>query len=187
MNLRSKFKGLKWWMKAIIVWIGITLLWNHLPYYYDPEGAADYAANHHAAKSHSMCAGYVMRAMILGGKCPMGLLPAYAYAETLPQMGFKEVKDGSLKKGDIAVMPQNEFSAFGHIAIYTGEDTIFTLKAKGWVSDYKQTNFNPWKSLKNVKYKIFRAEKGWHWKHVWTHPGQWWGWIKSVAKGWLKL
>lgn len=180
MNLRSKFKGLKWWMKAIIVWIGITLLWNHLPYYYDPEGAADYAANHHATKSHSMCAGYVMRAMILGGKCPMGLLPAYAYAETLPQMGFKEVKNGTPKIGDISVLPQNNKSAFGHIAIYTD---------KGWVSDFVQyDDIYPGGAYRaNGKYKIFRAEKGWHWKHVWTHPGQWWGWIKSVAKGWLKL
>ena len=184
MNLKGIFKSLRWWQKFFIVWIGITLLWNHLPYHFDPDGAADYATAHARKKSKSWCAGYVMQAMVLGSKCPMGLLPAYAYAQTLPQMGFEEVateknKDFKPTKGDIVVLPNNELHPFGHIAIFNGEQ---------WVSDFKQNGIYPSRAYKKTaKYQVFRAEKGWHWKHVWTHPGQWWGWIKSVAKGWLKL
>lgn len=182
MNLRGKFNGMNWWLKAIVVWIGITLVWNHLPYRYDPEGAADYVAAHALPKSKTMCAWYVMRAMQSGGGCPIGILPAYAYAKTLPQMGFEEVanegtKDYEPKKGDISVLPQNDRSAFGHIAIYNG---------KQWVSDFEQKKgiYPGTAYSKAAKYQIFRTSKGWHWKHVWTHPGDWWGWIKSVV-GWI--
>ena len=40
--------------------------------------------------SRSMCAWYVIKAMWRGG-CPIGLIPAYAYEKTLPQMGFNEI------------------------------------------------------------------------------------------------
>lgn len=51
-------------------------------------------------------------------------------------MGFEEIpsKGYKPKKGDISVLPQNEVSSFGHIAIYGG---------KQWVSDYEQKNFYP--------------------------------------------
>ncbi len=183
MNLRGKFKSLKWWQKTIIVCIGITLVWNHLPYRYDVEGAADYASRNAELKSKTWCAFYVMRAMQSGGNCPIGILPAYAYAQTLPQMGFEEVatEKGGAKpvKGDISVLPSNHKHPFGHIAIYNG---------KQWVSDFKQNDIYPGPAYRAVgKYQIFRTTNGWHWKHVWTHPGQWWGWIQSVAKGWLHL
>ncbi len=51
-------------------------------------------------------------------------------------MGFEEIpsKGYKPKKGDISVLPQNEVSSFGHIAIYGG---------KQWVSDYEQKYFYP--------------------------------------------
>ena len=72
-----------------------------------------------------------MRGMWRGG-CPIGLLPAYAYSKTLPQMGFQEIistKDYRPRKGDVSVIPQNEKHVFGHITIYNG---------KQWVSDFTQ-------------------------------------------------
>ena len=125
-----------------------------------------------------MCAGYVIRAMWHGG-CPIGLLPAYAYNKTLPQMGFKEISVKGYKpmKGDISVVPSNKTHPFGHIVVFNG---------KQWMSDSKQNHILPSRAYKaNGKYQIFRATDGWHWKHVWTTPVDWYGWIESVVK-WSK-
>ena len=161
--------------KAIII-ITVILIWNHLPYHYNNEKAASYATSHSAPTSRTMCAWYVIKAMWHGG-CPIGLVPAYAYDKILPQMGFEEMPSKGYvpQKGDISVLPQNERSSFGHIAIYNG---------KQWVSDYKQSRIYP-----NVTYKkngherIFHASDGWHWKHVWTSPIDWYEWTKALVKG----
>ena len=68
---------------------------------------------------------------------------------------------------------------FGHIAVYNGEQ---------WVSDFKQKSIYPSGAYRTVgKYQIFRASDGWHWKHVWTTPVDWYGWIKSAIKGGNKI
>lgn len=125
MKMKKKTKG-------IIIAIAAILIWNHLPYRYSNEKTVTYATSHAAKKSRSMCAWYVTKSMWHGG-CPIGLIPAYAYEKTLPQMGFKEISSEGYKpmKGDICVLPQNKKSHFGHIAIYNGEK---------WVSDFKHKN-----------------------------------------------
>lgn len=166
--------------KVIIIVIAAILVWNHLPYRYSNEKTVAYVTNHTAIKSRSMCAWYVTKAMWRGG-CPIGLVPAYAYENTLPQMGFNEISTNEYKpmKGDIAVMPQNEESSFGHIAIYDGND---------WVSDFKHKKPYPNTPVyKKNGFKIFRANDGWHWKHVWTTPVDWYGWMKSLVKGFNKI
>ena len=168
--------------KGIIIAISVILIWNHLPYHYCNEKAAAYVKSHSAPKSRSMCAWYVIKSMWHGG-CPIGLVPAYAYARTLPQMGFKEIPSKGNKykpmKGDISVLPQNEESSFGHIAIYDG---------KQWVSDFKQKSLYPNSTYKeNGHEKIFRASDGWHWKHVWTSPIDWFGWMESLVLGFDKI
>ena len=77
-------------------------------------------------------------------------------------------------EGDISVLPQNSHSAFGHIAIYNGEK---------WVSDFEQRGeILPSKAYRaNGKYQIFRATDGWHWKHVWTSPVDWYRWAETVV------
>ena len=161
-------------IKVICFIIGVILIWNHLPYYYNNEKVADYATNNVAPKSRTMCAGYVIKAMWHGG-CPIGLLPAYAYNKVLPQMGFVEISENGYKplKGDISVVPSNKTHPFGHIAIYNG---------KQWVSDFEQGDqILPSVAYRaNGKYQIFRATDGWHWKHVWTAPIDWYGWVESV-------
>ena len=163
-------KGKKKLLKVIGCIIGVILLWNHLPYYYNNDTVADYITKNAAPKSRTMCAGYVIKAMWHGG-CPIGLIPAYAYNKTLPLMGFEEitVKGYKPKKGDISVVPSNSTHPFGHIAVYNG---------KQWVSDFKQNHILP-------SSQIFRATDGWHWKHVWTTPVDWYKWIESVVK-WSK-
>ena len=160
--------------------VGVILIWNHLPYYYNNDKVAYYITKNKVQKSRTMCAGYVIIAMWHGG-CPIGLLPAYAYNKTLPQMGFEEISVKGYKpmKGDISVLPTNKYTPFGHIAVYNGEQ---------WVSDFKQKSIYPSGAYRTVgKYQIFRASDGWHWKHVWTTPVDWYGWIKSAIKGGNKI
>jgi len=166
--------------KGIIIAIIVILIWNHLPYYYNNEKTAAYVTTHYSPKSRSMCAWYVIKAMWRGG-CPIGLVPAYAYDKTLPQMGFDEMpSEGHVPmKGDISVLPQNEKSHFGHIAVYDG---------KQWVSDFPQRSIYPGSAYReNGRYRIFRATDGWHWKHVWTSPIDWYHWIESLVKGFKKI
>lgn len=168
-------------LKTVIVIVAVVLIWNHLPYYYSNDRTVEYITSHAESKSHCMCAGYVIRAMWHGG-CPIGLIPAYAYSKTLPQMGFEEipVKGYKPQKGDISVVPSNNQHPFGHIAVYNGRQ---------WVSDFEQGSvILPSKAYRaNGKFQIFRAPDGWHWKHVWTSPVDWYGWIKATAKGWKKI
>lgn len=167
-------------LKVVFIVIAIVLVWNHLPYYYNKEKAADYATNHAKSKSHCQCAWYVTKAMWHGG-CPIGIVPAYAYEKTLPQMGFKEISPEGYKpmKGDISVLPQNSQSSFGHISIFDG---------KNWVSDFKHNTQYPNHTYRENRHeKIFRASDGWHWKHVWTSPADWYGWIEALVKGFHKI
>ena len=160
--------------------VAAIVIWGHLPFYYNNTKTADYATNHAAPHSRTMCAGYVIRAMWYGG-CPIGLVPAYAYNKILLQMGFVEVSTSyyTPRCGDISVLPANSYSSFGHIAIYDG---------KQWVSDFKQKSIYPSGAYKEVgTCQIFRISDGWHWKHVWTTPADWYQWTRSLLKGWRKI
>ena len=162
--------------------LGAILIWNHLPYYYSNDRTVDYVTNHAEQHSRRMCAGYVVLAMLYGG-CPVDpiVLPAYAYNKILPQMGFDEVSVKGYRpmKGDISVLPRNSKHPFGHIAVYNG---------KQWVSDFKQNQMLPSTAYRaNGKYQIFRATDGWHWKHVWTSPLDWYEWAKVGTHNWNKI
>jgi len=138
-------KGKKKLLKVIGCIVGVILIWNHLPYYYNNDKVVDYATTHAGNDSRTMCAGYVIIAMWHGG-CPIGLIPAYAYNKTLPQMGFEEISTKNYKsqRGDISVVaPPNRAHPFGHIAVYNG---------KQWVADFPHNNPNPYD--KNGKYQI---------------------------------
>ena len=94
------------------------------------------------------------------------------------RMGFEEIaiKNYKPQKGDISVLPTNKRSVFGHVAVYNGQF---------WVSDFiqKKGMFPSTAYKNNGKYQIFRATDGWHWKHVWTSPVDWYGWIKATIIG----
>ena len=95
--------------------------------------------------------------------------------ETAKAGTFHSVTAGTL----IPLSPTNRHTPFGHIAVYNGEQ---------WVSDFKQKSIYPSGAYRTVgKYQIFRASDGWHWKHVWTTPVDWYGWIKSAIKGGNKI
>jgi hypothetical protein len=167
-------------LKVFLFIIVLVLLWNHLPYFYSNDKAVDYISRHAETKSKGSCAGYVMRGFWHGG-CPVGLVPAYGYGKILPLMGFQEVqtKDYTPRKGDVSVLPQNNSHVFGHIAVYNG---------KQWVSDFRQNNMLCSKAYRdNGKFQIFRITDGWHWKHVWTSPVDWYGWIETAIKGWKNI
>ena len=163
---------------TIVLVVGsLILIWNHLPYYYSNDKAVAYIDSHAGPKSKKSCAGYVMRGLWHGG-CPISsaVLPAYGYARILPQVGFKEIPTENYipKKGDVSVLPHNNNHPYGHIAVYDG---------KQWVSDFRQSNLLCSKTYRTIgKYQIFRIEDGWHWKHVWTTPSDWYGWVEAYCK-----
>ena len=121
------------------------------------------------------CAAFV--GAIAGG-CGLGnIIPVSASCDRMisrfPSMGGKRV--GTPQRGDISVVPSNCKHPFGHIAVYNG---------KQWVSDFKQNHILPSKAYRaNGTYQIYRATDGWHWKHVWTTPVDWYGWVEAVVKG----
>lgn len=163
---------------TILCIIAVVLIWNHLPYYYSNDRAADYATNHTEPHSTHMCAAYVVLAMWHGG-CPVDpiVLPAYAYSKILPQMGFDEIpmEGYTPKKGDISVLPRNSSHPLGHIAVYNGSQ---------WVSDFTQNHMLPSAAFRaSGRFQIFRATDGWHWKHVWTSPFDWYEWAVEGSKG----
>jgi hypothetical protein len=167
-------------LKAILIAVALVLLWNHLPYYYKNDKAVDYISNHAGRKSKCSCAGYVVLGLWHGG-CPAGLIPAYAYEKTLPQMGFQEVTIENYRphRGDISVLPPAGNSPFGHIAVFNG---------RKWVSDFTQKSLYPSPAYRNNgSYRIFRIKDGWHWKHVWTSPSDWFQWVEALVKGYDRI
>lgn len=118
---------------------------------YDKAKAADYITNHTLSRSHTCCAWFVMKAIWAGGK-PCVILPAFAYSDYLPKLGFDKVKEDNYKplKGDIVVFPHVKGHIYGHIAMWNGEQ---------WISDFKQKGIIVSKSYKQCNYEVFRYSK----------------------------
>ena len=114
--------------------------------FYDGEKAADYATSNALSRSHTLCAGFVMRAL-WSGHCYIGLYPAWAYKYVLPLYDFKFVDTTHYRKGDIIVYPAVGKHIWGHIAIYNGRQ---------WVSDFKQRNKVVAPAYNRVKPTLFR-------------------------------
>ena len=140
--------------KKIFIALSLILgyiIWSQT-FSYNINKAVSHAEKHHCQKSHSCCAGIVMRAMQSGGS-PMIILPAWAYHDALPFYGYHEVASGMgnqmngfrPQKGEVVVIENGKHSIWGHIAIYTGNC---------WISDFKQKTMSPYR--KPVPYKIFR-------------------------------
>lgn len=89
--------------------------------FYNGEKAANYATNHVLNKSHTLCAGFVMRAL-WSGHCYIGLYPAWAYKYILPLYGFKTVKTTVYRKGDIIVYPAVGKHIWGHLSFTTASN-----------------------------------------------------------------
>lgn len=116
---------------------------------YNGEKAADYATSHTLNRSHTLCAGFVMRAL-WSGHCYIGLYSAWSYKYILPLYGFKVVDTTNYKKGDIIVFPAVSKHIWGHIAIYNGSQ---------WVSDFKQKSKVVAPAYNTVKPTAFRYKR----------------------------
>ena len=166
--------------KFLLALVTAYLVLTNLPYIYNNDKVADYVTSNAAPRSRTMCAWYCMRALQSGG-CPVGIVPAYAYSKILPQMGFQEVSMSGYRpqKGDVCVLPTNNHSSFGHIAIYNGVQ---------WVSDFKQKDIYPSRAYRERgESRVFRNADGFHWAHVWTTPVDWFQWMQSLIKGRKKI
>ncbi len=124
---------------------------------FDVDKSVQYLNSHAHAKSTSNCAKYVRIAISspAGGGQPMGnTLSAKNYGPQLEAAGFRQVTDGTLQKGDVAVIqPYAGGNPNGHMAMYNGQ---------GWVSDFKQNGSTPYPGpgyrAAKPPYKIYRHQ-----------------------------
>ena len=67
-------------------------------------------------------------------------------------------------------------------------DRIVGFNAESPRSLMSQKSVYPGIAYRSVgSYRIYRATNGWHWKHVWTSPADWYSWIESLVKGYKKI
>ncbi len=123
---------------------------------FDVDKAVDYLDSHAERGSIHKCATYVARAIskpAAGGQ-PMGTtLNAKDFGPDLKAAGFNEVTDGSLQKGDVAVIqPYPGGNPAGHMTMFDGTN---------WVSDFNQGPSmypGPGYRANQPPYKIYRHE-----------------------------
>lgn len=121
---------------------------------FDADKAAQYLDSHVRPKSIKRCAHYVTNAITApaGGGQPMGRTEsAKDFGPKLEAAGFRQVTDGSLQKGDVAVIQAIPGHPDGHMTMYDGQ---------GWASDFKQNGMYPGPSYRAQKppYKIYRHQ-----------------------------
>lgn len=119
---------------------------------FDVNKATRYLDSHAQRKSISRCAHYVANAITspAGGGQPMGrTVSAKNFGPKLEAAGFRQVTDGTLQKGDVAVIQSIPGHPHGHMTMYDGSS---------WVSDFKQKTMYPGASYRAQKppYKIYR-------------------------------
>jgi hypothetical protein len=125
---------------------------------FDVDKAVQYLDSHAQRHSLHKCATYVgdaIRNPAAGGQ-PMGhTLNAKDYGPELESAGFRQVTDGTLQKGDVAVIqPYPGGNQAGHMTMYDGKD---------WVSDFNQgSNMYPGPGYRanQPPYKIYRHQGG---------------------------
>jgi len=124
---------------------------------FDVDKAVQYLNSHAEPESTSNCAKYVRIAISnkAGGGQPVGnTKSAKDYGPQLEAAGFRQVTDGTLQKGDVAVIqPYAGGNPNGHMAMYNGS---------GWVSDFKQNGSTPYPGpgyrAAKPPYKIYRHQ-----------------------------
>lgn len=122
---------------------------------FDVDKAVQYLNSHAQPESTSDCAAFVRQAISkpAGGGLPMGSTKsAKDYGPQLEAAGFRQVTDGTLQKGDVAVIqPYPGGNPNGHMAMYNGTD---------WVSDFKQRDMwgGPGYRAAKPSYKIYRHQ-----------------------------
>jgi hypothetical protein len=106
----------------------------------DKDKLADYMDQHAGSSSQGKCAAVCRKGLEAGGADTTGHpVDAKDYGPTLTKNGATTVSPDGYKpqKGDVAVFNGSDAHPHGHIEVYDG---------KGWVSDFKQNNFSPYRS-----------------------------------------
>jgi hypothetical protein len=120
---------------------------------FDVDKAVQYLDSHAQPKSKGKCATYVANAIsnpAAGGQPMATTLAAKDFGPDLEAAGFREVTDGSLQKGDVAVIQSIPGHPYGHMTMFDGES---------WVSDFNQgSSMYPGAGYRAAQppYKIYR-------------------------------
>ena len=111
----------------------------------DLNKAVNHLVSHAHKKSIHRCAGYVAAALHAGGFKFKNQGSAYMYHTRgiMKKIGFKLIKRGNPKKGDVYVQDRTKSHVHGHMAMYSG---------KQWVSDFFQNSDQVYSSDAGKRY-----------------------------------
>lgn len=116
----------------------------------------DFALSRAHKNSTHWCAKYVRQALESQGFKPGNSINGWEYERAAKNMGWKEVTDGSIKKGDLIVTKKHD--GRGHVALATKDNADIFNDRTSSVSDFVSRGVPYSKnSVKNVR--IFRAAK----------------------------
>lgn len=120
----------------------------------------DYALSKANKDSTHYCARYVRQALESQGFTPGKGINGWEYEKAAKNMGWHEVTDGTIKKGDLIVTKKHDGK--GHVALATKDNADIFNDRTSSVSDFvsRGVPYNK-NSVKSVK--IFRAQKGMKW------------------------
>ena len=127
---------------------------------FDVDKAVTYLDKHAHKKTQHECAHYTANAITspAGGGLPMGRVhDAKNFGPSLEAAGFKPVTDGTIQKGDVAVVqPYPGGNQSGHMEMFDG---------KNWVSDFQQNHGQdvypgPGYRANQPDYKVYRYKSG---------------------------
>ncbi len=126
---------------------------------FDIDKAVTYLDAHAHATTQHMCATYVYNAISspAGGGLPMNTkLYAKEWGPLFEDAGFKPVTDGTIQKGDVAVIQGVTATDAGHVEMFDGTD---------WVSDFndgqgREVYPGPGYKAAQPSYTIYRYKSG---------------------------
>jgi hypothetical protein len=125
---------------------------------FDVDKAVQYLDSHAQPHSIHRCAHYTADAITMpaaGGQPMTRVEDAKNFGPQLEAAGFREVTDGTLQKGDVAVIqPYAGGNPSGHMTMFDGTN---------WVSDFNQGPSmypGPGYRAKKPPYKIYRYQGG---------------------------
>lgn len=116
----------------------------------------DYALSRAHKNSTHYCARYVRQALESQGFKPGHSINGWEYEKAAKNMGWKEVTDGSIKKGDLIVTKKHDGG--GHVALATKDNADIFNDRTSSVSDFVSRGV-PYNKSKVKSVKIFRSAK----------------------------
>lgn len=123
------------------------------------DRVVDYALSKAKSKSTHWCARHVRQALESQGFNPGNSINGWEYEKAVKNMGWHEVTDGSIKKGDIIVTKKHD--GRGHVALATKDGADIFNDRNSSVSDFVSRGV-PYSRDKVKQVNVYRYQFGGH-------------------------